>query len=111
MPWTEVPLPQGVTYGPEAPEGPHVALLGRCVPQGPNAGYYKEVEHWMRGRIFVVVVQLTITADTNGIRVWRSCKGTTEWLYEGSHFKNTLLADPDFDALISPMLIDHTRTP
>lgn len=88
-------------FGP--PEGPYLILRGYCHPEGPAGQRYPHAEGELCGRPLEAVVQCTVTQETNGVRVWLEHKG--EWFPESSHYKNTLLNDPEFDALISPHLI------
>jgi len=99
-------MPVDVEFFPCGPEGDATALQGVCVPQGPDAGYYKHVEDEIRGKTLTVVVQHAITEDSNGIAVWRQGQDMATWYLEGSHFKNTLLTDPEFDALVSTFVFE-----
>ena len=99
--WWVVPdTPERMRY-PGGTEGPYVTLRGWCRPTGGHR--YDVTEEEICGHEIEVEVQLTVTPLTNGIRVWYPEMNGT-WYWQSSHFKNTLLNDPDFYALVEPML-------
>lgn len=102
--WRIIPNAPDLLYYPNGPEGEFFTLTGWCRPEGTHR--YEHTEQDICGREIVVIVQCRVDKYTNGVRVWYpdSRHVTWTWYWQSSHFKNTLLADPTFDALITPLL-------
>lgn len=110
--WRIVPNQPGRQYYPDGPDGPYCTLRGWCRPEG--TGRYEQTEQDICGREIEIEVLLVVSERTNGIRVWCATGIPVHsadpsdplrvWYQQTSHFKNTLLNDPEFDALITPML-------
>jgi hypothetical protein len=104
--WQVEHLPQAPehNYFPTPPAGPVLVMRGVCVPEGPPSQRYGHVEDDLDGKTIEVVVQLEITPLTNGIGVWFCEEGSMTWYFQSSHFKNTLLNDPEFDRWVTTAL-------
>lgn len=97
--WTVVENDPAVTFRPWAPEGPHITVEGRIdIPDGVE-GRYRQTEDQLGPGVLRVVVQCGITQSTNGIACWYPARDG-DWYVQTSHFKNTLLNDPEFTLLM-----------
>lgn len=114
MSWKIIDNVPNLTYYPNGPKGDYITLIGECKPEDrlSKSGYkftrYEPTERDICGREITVILQLEINDETNGIRVWFNDSGNNTWYWQSSHFKNTLLNDVEFDALISPLLKNLT---
>lgn len=102
--WRETDLPVDARYYPDGPRGPCITLRGECRPEGGHR--YEVTEREICGREITVIVQLTMTKWTNGIRVWYQSEPGATWYWQTSHFKNTLLYDPEFNRIVTAAMAD-----
>lgn len=113
MPWTIVDNPPTTdAYVPGPPAAPYVTVRGEVRPEGPTVDRYPVTERELAGREITVVLQLRVTPLTNGLGVWyQGSPGRATWYFESSHFKNTLLNDPEFNRLVVQLQADAGLVP
>lgn len=100
MIWRLVENDPAVPFYPHPPEGAYGTFRGILRCEGPEYNRYPASERQIGTGEVEVIVQREVNSRTNGIACWFPSPTSDVWYLQSSHFKNTLLNDPDFERVI-----------